>query len=106
MNTQTVFPNAPTNWSVDEANAIAHDRGLELTNDHMELIGALQEYYKKVEFPKLRQIKDALDEKFHNRGGMQFLYKILPGGPVAQGCELAGLNVPAGVVDKSFGSVA
>jgi len=106
MNTPSVFPNAPADWNVDEASSIASDKGIQLTSDHMELIGALQEYYKKVEFPKLRQLKDALDEKFHNRGGMQFLYKILPGGPVAQGCELAGLNVPAGVVDKSFGSVA
>jgi hypothetical protein len=30
----------------------------------------------------------------------------LPGGPVAQGCRIAGLTAPAGVTDKSFGSSA
>jgi len=37
---------------------------------------------------------------------MIYLYQIIPGGPVAEGCRLAGLSVPAGAVDKSFGSVA
>jgi len=27
---------------------------------------------------------------------MKYLYQIIPGGPVAEGCRLAGLNVPAG----------
>ena len=54
----------------------------------------------------MRQIKDALDEKFHSRGGMKYLYQIIPGGPVTEGCRLDGLSVPAGYVDKSFGSVA
>ena len=59
-----------------------------------------------MEFPNMRQIKDALDEKFHSRGGMKYLYQIIPGGPVTEGCRLDGLSVPAGYVDKSFGSVA
>ncbi|WP_370738165.1 hypothetical protein [Solemya elarraichensis gill symbiont] len=28
----------------------------------------------------------------------------MPGGPIALGCRLAGLPVPPGAVDKSFGS--
>ena len=31
---------------------------------------------------------------------------LFPGGPVAQGCRLAGLKAPAGAVDRGFGSVA
>jgi hypothetical protein len=31
---------------------------------------------------------------------------LFSGGPVAQGCRLAGLNAPAGAVDRGFGSVA
>ena len=57
------------------------------------------------ERPTLREISDALEESFHAKGGMKYLYQIMPGGPVAQGCKLAGLQVPAGAVDKSFGSV-
>jgi tRNA 2-thiouridine synthesizing protein E len=100
------FPNAPHNWDLNQAEETAKADGLKLSEDHLELIRALQEYYGKVEFPHMRQIKDALEEKFHSRGGMKYLYQMIPGGPVAEGCRLAGLNIPAGAVDKSFGSVA
>ncbi len=104
--TRDSFPNAPTDWDIKIAKDTAKNDGVKLSDDHWDLIRALQEYYQKVEFPKLRQIKDALEEKFHSRGGMKYLYKIIPGGPVAEGCKLAGLSVPAGAIDKSFGSAA
>ena len=100
------FPNAPEHWDIQSAEGIAKEDGLQLSEDHWDLVRALQEYYKKAESPKMRQLKDALEEKFHSRGGMKYLYQIIPSGPVAAGCRLAGLNVPAGAVDKSFGSVA
>ncbi len=100
------FSNAPAGWSPELARQIAEDDGIELSDDHWEVISALQEYYGKVEFPKLRQVKDALNEKFHSKGGMRYLHQVIPTGPIAGGCKLAGLEVPAGAVDKSFGSVA
>lgn len=100
------FPHAPAHWNIKLAEEIAKEDGLELSQDHWDVIRALQEYYHKVEFPHMRQIKDALDEKFHSKGGMRYLYQIIPRGPVAEGCRLAGLNIPAGAIDKSFGSVA
>ncbi|MFV2003718.1 MAG: TusE/DsrC/DsvC family sulfur relay protein [Gammaproteobacteria bacterium] len=100
------FPNAPDGWDIKTAEAVAETDGVDMNDDHWDLIRALQEYYSKVEFANLRQIKDALEEKFHSRGGMKYLYQIIPGGPVAEGCRLAGLNVPAGAIDKSFGSAA
>ena len=106
MSVSQNFPNAPKDWDTNSAKQTAREDGLKLKKDHWDLIRALQEYYSKVEFPRLRQIKDALDEKFHAQGGMKYLYQIIPGGPVAQGCRLAGLNVPAGAIDKSFGSTA
>ncbi|MGB5339763.1 MAG: sulfite reductase, partial [Gammaproteobacteria bacterium] len=36
---------------------------------------------------------------------LKYLYTLLPGGPVAQGCRLAGLEPPAGSQDAGFGSV-
>ncbi|MDH5354657.1 MAG: TusE/DsrC/DsvC family sulfur relay protein [Gammaproteobacteria bacterium] len=100
------FPNAPADWSPELARQIAEEDGLELTDDHWQVIRALQEYYDKVEYPKLRQVKDALDEMFHSKGGIKYLHQVIPTGPIAGGCKLAGLEVPAGAVDKSFGSVA
>ena len=104
--TNDSFPNAPQGWSKETAIAIAEEDGIILSDDHWQLIAALQEYYAKVEHPKLRQLKDALEEKFYTRGGIKYLHQVVPSGPVAKGCKLAGLDVPAGAIDKSFGSVA
>ncbi len=106
MTDELDFPYAPAGWSVSLVRNIAAQKGLMLVDDHWLLIRALQEYYGKAERPILRQIKDALEETFHHKGGMKYLYRICPGGPVAEGCVLAGLEIPPGAVDKSFGSVA
>ncbi len=99
------FPHAPPGWSRDEAAAAASGEGLSLGDDHWELIRALQGFFDAHEQPNIRLLHDALDERFHAQGGLKHLYEILPGGPVAQGCRLAGLEAPAGAVDKSYGSV-
>ena len=54
----------------------------------------------------LRELHDALDKKFHRQGGIKGLYLLFPGGPVAQGCRLAGLKAPPGASDRGFGSVS
>ena len=99
------FPNAPEDWSPAAAEAVAAGEGLQLGADHWNIIRALQGYFSSHEKPNMRELHDALDERFHAQGGMKFLYGILPGGPVSQGCRLAGVQAPAGSTDKSFGSV-
>ena len=102
------FPHAPLTWTRQAAQAIAEQEGLTLTEEHWEVIRALQNYYARHDEPvsKLRELHDALDEKFHVLGGLKYLYQILPGGPIAQGCRLAGLKAPFMASDSSFGSVA
>jgi tRNA 2-thiouridine synthesizing protein E len=99
------FPNAPEGWQKTTAIEAAKNEGLALDDDHWELVRALQEYFAKHERPNVRELVDALEEKFYQKGGLRHLYKLFPGGPVAQGCRLAGIEVPAGAVDKGFGSV-
>jgi len=99
------FPHAPADWTRGDAAAIATADGLTLSDDHWEVIAALQRFFGEHKEPHVRTMHDALDESFHGRGGLKYLYKLFPGGPVAQGCRLAGLKAPAGAVDKSFGSV-
>lgn len=99
------FPNAPHGWDMQAAVNAAEQSGIELTDDHWEAIVGLQEYFSKHEFGKRRELVDALDEKFYQKGGTRYLYQLFPGGPVAQGCVIAGLEPPSGSVDKSFGSV-
>ncbi len=101
------FPFAPEGWNEREAERIARDEGLELGADHWQLVRCLHEYFARHEETeiKVRELKDALDESFHHKGGTRYLHRLFPGGPVAQGCRLAGLPVPPGAVDPSFGSV-
>ncbi len=99
------FPNAPEGWTRAQAEGRAREEGLDLQDDHWEMVRALQAYFATHDSPNVRELHDALDEKFHPAGGIKYLYKILPGGPVAQGCRIAGLEPPAGAADQSFGSV-
>lgn len=101
------FPFAPAGWQQADAAALAAQEGLQLSPEHLEAVRALQEYFARHDKPdmNMRELHDALEERFHARGGMRHLYKLFPGGPVAQGCRLAGLPVPAGAQDRSFGSV-
>jgi len=101
------FPHAPVNWQPGDAERVAGDEGLELGPDHWRLVRCLQEYFARHEEDTIivRELKDALEEAFHREGGLRYLHRLFPGGPVAQGCRLAGLAAPAGAIDKSFGSV-
>jgi tRNA 2-thiouridine synthesizing protein E len=101
------FPHAPVDWTPDVARDAAREDGLTLANDHWEVVRALHEYYSRHQEIEInvRELHDALDEKFHAKGGIKYLYQILPRGPVAQGCRLAGLQAPAGAADRGFGSV-
>jgi len=102
------FAHAPDGWTREAALKLARDDGLAMQEDHWEAVRALQEYYARHQDGSfnLRELHDALDEHFHAKGGRKYLYALFPGGPVAQGCRIAGLKAPAGATDKGFGSVA
>lgn len=102
------FPHAPEGWTQAQAREIAQAESLTLEDEHWAVLRALQEYFARHEPTaiNLRELHDALDEKFHREGGIRQLYLLFPAGPVAQGCRLAGLKAPAGAVDRGFGSVA
>jgi TusE/DsrC/DsvC family sulfur relay protein len=100
------FRDAPEGWTPASARALAVEAGLKLTEDHWEVIRVLQGCYKDEVSPRIRLLHDALNARFAGKGGMKYLFGILPGGPIAQGCALAGLKPPAGATNISFGSVA
>ncbi len=103
------FPYAPADWAPGDALKAAEEENLELGEDHWEVVRALQEFFARhADTPAInkRELHDALGEKFHVKGGLRHLYEIFPGGPVAQGCRLAGLKAPEGAIDKAFGSVS
>jgi len=102
------FPNAPAGWTQALAVETARQEGIEIGEGHWDALRALHEYYVRHQGSpvNLRELHDALDEKFHRQGGIKHLYRLFPGGPVAQGCRIAGLKAPAGAIDRGFGSVA
>jgi tRNA 2-thiouridine synthesizing protein E len=103
------FPAAPGEWTRREAETAARGDGLMLTAEHWEALRALQDYFAKHATDpavNMRELHDALEERFHARGGLKRLYQLFPGGPLAQGCRLAGLKPPFLATDRGFGSVA
>lgn len=107
-NTETnpAIPWAPADWSLEKAVELAEAEGITLTEEHVKVLFDLQDYfYHHEERINLRELRDALDEEFHVDGGIKHLYQLFPGGPIAQGCRLAGLEVPPYAVDKNFGTV-
>lgn len=102
------FRFAPLDWTPAKAVDLARQEQLALGEDHWEVVRGLQEFYARHHSVaiNMRELQDALEEKFHHKGGMKYLYTLFPGGPVAQGCRLAGLKAPAGATDRGFGSVA
>lgn len=102
------FPHAPEGWTPASAVEAARKESLELGDAHWQALRALHEYYARHEVTavNLRELHDALDEKFHPQGGLKRLYELFPSGPVAQGCRIAGLKAPPGAIDLGMGSVA
>lgn len=70
--------------------------GVMLSSDHIKSINAIQEFYDLHDANNinLRELTDALNEKFHHKGGLIFLYALFPDGPINQGCQLANLTPP------------
>jgi len=108
MTAEKGFRFAPPDWTPDTARKAARAEHLTLGEDHWDVVRGLQEFYaRRTAAPvSVRELQDALEEKFHHKGGMKYLYTLFPGGPIVQGCRLAGLKAPAGATDRGFGSVA
>jgi tRNA 2-thiouridine synthesizing protein E len=92
-------------WSEDTARRLAAEEGLELTDDHWEVIHFLREHYKEHGAARSgRALLDALAEKFAAKGSKKHLYALFPKGPVSQGSKLAGVPLPEHSQDKGFGT--
>jgi tRNA 2-thiouridine synthesizing protein E len=100
------FANAPAGWTKADAERIARSEGLALGDDHWEAIRVIQSVHAEDQSMPLRMLHDALDVRFSGKGGIRYLYSILPGGPLTQGSRLAGLLPPLGATDRGFGTVS
>jgi tRNA 2-thiouridine synthesizing protein E len=92
-------------WNPDVARDKAQALGLQLTDEHWEVIEFLRERYRtNGQAESGRDLGDRLDANFADRGGRRHLRRLFPGGPVFQGMQLAGLPVPPHTEDEGFGT--
>lgn len=93
-------------WSPIIAQKVAQEEGIVLEEEHWQVIYCLRERYRS-EGParSARELMRLLERDFSGMGGRQHLYTLFPRGPIAQACRIAGLPLPPGTLDASFGSV-
>lgn len=92
------------NWDRQQAKAMAKAMKLSLTDDHWKVIDFIRTYFANAgELRHARELSEVLAERFADEGGARFLYQLFPGGPVSQGCMLAGVVVPKDASNASFG---
>jgi len=86
-------------WSEDYAEQQADTDGIELYDDHWELIFYFREYHEEnMTNPTMHTLIRDLGEKsrrFHDRKTYEtHIYKLFPRDPVHEICKLAGLPLP------------
>ena len=87
-------------WNQDLAALIAKDEGIEMTEEHWEVINFLREYYEEYQIaPAVRVLTKAIGKKLgKDKGNSKYLYELFPYGPAKQACKYAGLPKPTGCV--------
>lgn len=93
-------------WTLEDARMVAREEGFDLSEAHLDVICFLRDIYTDCgPSPNARTLLHSLEEAYATEGGRQYLYQLFPHGPVTQACELAGIPVPPGNRDPSFGTV-
>jgi tRNA 2-thiouridine synthesizing protein E len=91
-------------WERQQAEDLAKSMNISLTNEHWKVIGFIRTYFANAgELRHARILSEVLAERFADEGGAKYLFQLFPGGPVSQGCQLAGVQVPKDAADGSFG---
>lgn len=92
-------------WSEERALELAHQEGIEMSEEHWDVIHFLRErYIRDGQASSGRKVVEALERRYAGKGGKRYLYTLFPHGPVTQASIIAGLPLPAYTTDPSFGS--
>lgn len=84
-------------WSSDVARLIAAENGIELSENHWEIINFLRVFYQDYEVspPSNRLFVKAVKEQFGgDKGNSIYLMQLFPGTPAKTACRIAGLPRP------------
>ena len=82
----------PSAWDEDVAKALAAEDGIELTQEHMDVINYLRsEYFDNNEQPMERAINKGMSKVWGKKVTSKDLYVLFPLAPSKQGNKIAGL---------------
>lgn len=88
-------------WNEELAEFLAQKEGIELTEDHWEILNFLRSFY--FEFGVTPMVKILMKHLANELGvenmDREYLYKLFPKGPSRQGSRIAGLPEPQGCID-------
>ena len=87
-------------WTDDVAKALVVGEGLDMTENHWEVVNFLRECYEEYQIaPAVRVLTKAIGKKLgKDKGNSKYLYELFPYGPAKQACKIAGLPKPTGCV--------
>lgn len=93
-------------WTAEKAEEIAARTNIILSSEHWKVIDFLRLHFSNTgPLKHARDLTEVLNERFVDEGGSRYLYELFPEGPVNQGCQIAGVPVPADTKNLSMGSI-
>jgi tRNA 2-thiouridine synthesizing protein E len=93
-------------WNRKIAEQAAAEEGIEMTEEHWKVVHYLRRRFATHGQARYaRELSRELEQEIAGRRGSRFLFGLFPGGPVSQGCRIAGIPAPPYHEDRSFGSV-
>ena len=89
-----------SDWSEDVADVLAKEEGIDMSDNHWEVVNFLREYYDEYQIaPAVRVLTKAIGKKLGpEKGNSKYLYELFPYGPAKQACKIAGLPKPTGCI--------
>lgn len=83
-------------WSPGIAEALAREEGIELTEEHWEVLRVLRDFYARYEMaPAMRPLVKAVGKALGpDKGRSIHLMRLFPGSPAKVAARLAGLPKP------------
>jgi len=87
-------------WTEEIAGVLAKEEGIEMSDNHWEVVNFLREYYDEYQIaPAVRVLTKSIGKKLGaEKGNSKYLYELFPYGPAKQACKIAGLPKPTGCI--------
>ncbi|MBO9490615.1 TusE/DsrC/DsvC family sulfur relay protein [Endozoicomonas sp. G2_1] len=84
-------------WQAELAPILAESDGIELTENHWEVVNFVRAFYLKYNTsPAIRALTKAMKAEFgEEKASSRYLYRLFPDGPAKQATKYAGLPKPA-----------